>query len=148
MTWYEECETEKWRKRWRNKRRGIRSFEVGEEKKYRPKVWGLVQFWRTAWVRTSRREKKNRESESKYTVKKRTMNEKKKRVFFFYSSCIFKCCNLYLIYIVKLFGVCPVIFSFEEKGFSCKSLCFCMTVLPLYLLKFIHSYIEFFPTQA
>ena len=48
--------------------------------------------------------------------------------------------------IVKLFGVFPVIFPFNEKGFSCKSLYFYVIVLPLYLLKFIHSYIEFFPT--
>ena len=34
-------------------------------------------------MRASKREKKNRESESKYTVKKRTVSEKKKRVFFF-----------------------------------------------------------------
>ena len=37
-------------------------------------------------------------------------------------------------------------FPFKEKGFPCKFLCFCMVVLPLCLLKFIPSYIEFFPT--
>ena len=47
---------------------------------------------------------------------------------------------------MKLFGVCPVVFPFKEKGFPRKSLCFCVVVLPLCLLKFIHSNIEFFPT--
>ena len=74
------------------------------------------------------------------------MSEKKKKKFFLYSSCISKCCNLF--YIVKLFGVCPVVFSFKEKGFPCKSLCSYVVVLLLYLLKFIHSYIEFFPIQT
>ena len=48
---------------------------------------------------------------------------------------------------MKLFGVCPMIFSFKEKGFPRKFLCSYVVVLLLYLLKFIHSYIEFFPTQ-
>ena len=47
---------------------------------------------------------------------------------------------------MKLFEVRPVVFPFKEEGFPRKSLCSCVVVLPLYLLKFIHSYIEFFPT--
>ena len=39
-----------------------------------------------------------------------------------------------------------MVFPFKEKGFPRKSLCFCVVVLPLCLLKFIHSNIEFFPT--
>ena len=39
-------------------------------------------------------------------------------------------------------------FSFKKKGFSRKSLCSCMDVLLLCLLKFIHNYIEFFPTSG
>ena len=38
-----------------------------------------------------------------------------------------------------------MVFSFKEKGFPHKFLCYYMVVLPLCLLKFIHSYIEFFP---
>ena len=71
--------------------------------------------------------------------------KKKKKKFFLYSSCISKCCNLF--YIVKLFEVCPVIFPFKEKRFPRKSLCSCVVVLPLCLLKFICNYIEFFPTN-
>ena len=41
-----------------------------------------------------------------------------------------------------------MIFPFKEKGFPRKSLCFCVVVLPLCLLKYIHSYIEFFPTYG
>ena len=38
-----------------------------------------------------------------------------------------------------------MVFPFKEKGFPHKFLCYCVVVLPLCLLKFIHSYIEFFP---
>ena len=45
--------------------------------------WGeKKKKWRAAWVRASNREEKNRESKRKYTVRRRAMNEKKKRVFF------------------------------------------------------------------
>ena len=47
---------------------------------------------------------------------------------------------------MKLFRVYLVIFPFKEKWFPRKSLCFCIVVLLLCLLKFIHSYIEFIPT--
>ena len=67
---------------------------------------------------------------------------KGKRVFFFFVQVIS------LFNIVKLFRVCPLIFSYKEKEFLRKSLCFCMVMLLLYLLKFIHSYIEFFPTTT
>ena len=40
-----------------------------------------------------------------------------------------------------------MVFPFKDKGFTSKSLCYCVVVLPLCLLKFIHSYIEFFPTS-
>ena len=64
------------------KGKAIRPFGAeSEEKKWSPKVWGLVQSWRAAWVRASKREKKNRESKKKYTVRKKAMSEKKKRVF-------------------------------------------------------------------
>ena len=39
-----------------------------------------------------------------------------------------------------------MVFPFKEKGFSYKFLCSCVVVLLLCLLKFIHSYIEFFLT--
>ena len=39
-----------------------------------------------------------------------------------------------------------MIFPFKEKVFSCKSLCYCVIILLLCLLKFIHNHIEFFPT--
>ena len=39
-----------------------------------------------------------------------------------------------------------MVFPFKEKGFPHKSLCSYMVVLLLCMLKFIHSYIEFFPT--
>ena len=84
VTCYEECEREKRKKRWRNKRRGHSVIWRCEEKKWSPKVWGLVQSWRTAWVRASRREKKNRESERKYIGKKRAVSEKKNGVFFLF----------------------------------------------------------------
>ena len=61
----------------------------GGRKEVSPKVWGLVQSWRIAWVRASRREKKNKESERKYIGKKRTVSEKKKRVFFFLTQVVF-----------------------------------------------------------
>ena len=41
-----------------------------------------------------------------------------------------------------------MVFPFKEKEFPHKSLCSCVVVLPLCLLKFIHSYIEFFPTSG
>ena len=41
-----------------------------------------------------------------------------------------------------------MVFPFKEKGFPCKSLSSCMVVLPLCLLKFIHSYVEFFPING
>ena len=47
---------------------------------------------------------------------------------------------------MKLFEICSVVFSFKEKRFLCKSLYFCVAVLSLYLLKFIDSYVEFFPS--
>ena len=47
---------------------------------------------------------------------------------------------------MKLFEICSVIFYFKEKGFPRKLLCSYVVVLPLYLLKFIHIYIKFFPT--
>ena len=40
-----------------------------------------------------------------------------------------------------------MVFPFKEKGFPCKSLCSYVVVLLLCLLKFIHSYIEFFSQQ-
>ena len=40
-----------------------------------------------------------------------------------------------------------MIFPFKEKGFPRKSLCSCVVVLLLCLLKFIHNYIKFFPTN-
>ena len=39
-----------------------------------------------------------------------------------------------------------MVFPFKEKGFPRKSLYSCVVVLSMCLLKFIHSYIEFFPT--
>ena len=50
------------------------------EKEWSPIVWGLMQPWRAAWVRASKREEKNREGKRKYTVRKRAASEKKKRV--------------------------------------------------------------------
>ena len=41
-----------------------------------------------------------------------------------------------------------MIFPFKEKGFPRKSLYSCVIVLPLYLLKFIHCYIENFSQQV
>ena len=41
-----------------------------------------------------------------------------------------------------------VIFTFNEKGFPCKSLCSCVIILSLCWLKFTHSYIEFLPTHT
>ena len=40
-----------------------------------------------------------------------------------------------------------MIFPFKKKGFPRKSLCSCVVVLLLCLLKFIHNYIKFFPTN-
>ena len=93
-------------------------------------------------MRASKKEEKNRERENceRYIVRKRAMSEKKKRVFFFFFCSLFN--------IVKLFGVCPMIFPFKEKRFPRKSLYSCVVVLSLYLLKFIHNYIEFFPTKC
>jgi len=40
-----------------------------------------------------------------------------------------------------------VVFPLKEKRFLRKSLCFYVVILLLCLLKFIHSYIEFFPIK-
>ena len=41
-----------------------------------------------------------------------------------------------------------MVFPFKEKEFPHKSLYSCVIVFLLYLLKFIHNYIEFFPTGS
>ena len=41
-----------------------------------------------------------------------------------------------------------MIFPFKKKGFPRKFLYYCVVVLSLYLLKFIYSYVEFFPTLS
>ena len=41
-----------------------------------------------------------------------------------------------------------MVFSFKVKGFPHKSLCSCVIVFPLHLLKFIHCYIEKFSQQV
>ena len=74
----------KGRKEWKDeeiKGEAIRPFGQREEKKWSPKVWGLMQSWRTVWVRASKREEKNRESERKYTMNKRAVSEKKESSF-------------------------------------------------------------------
>ena len=45
---------------------------------------------------SKQKRRENREGKRKYTMKKRAVSEKKKRVFL-YLSCISKCCNIYLI---------------------------------------------------
>ena len=60
----------------------------GEEKKWSPKVWGLVQSWRVAWVRASKREEKNRENKRKYTVKKKAVSEKRKKKWVYFSQVV------------------------------------------------------------
>ena len=65
-------------------------------------------------------QEKNKESKRKYTVRKRAVSEER---------------------------VCPVVFPFKKKGFPHKFLYSCVVVLLLCLLEFIHSYVEFFPTQ-
>ena len=52
----------------------------GSVKEWSPFVWGLLQSWRSAWVRTSKREEK-KQVKRKYTVKKRVENKKKKESF-------------------------------------------------------------------
>ena len=66
------------------------------EKSQQVRLRTKVQSGRTAWVRASKREEKNREGKRKYIVRKRAVSEKKKRGFL-YSSCTCKCCNLYFI---------------------------------------------------
>ena len=39
-------------------------------------------------MRASKREEKNKESKRKYTVRKRTVSQKKKRVFFFFTQVV------------------------------------------------------------
>ena len=64
-----------------------------EKKKERPfgqwvrkeaqRKWGLIQSWRTAWVRVSRREEKNRESKRKLWEIYSEEESVKKKSFFF-----------------------------------------------------------------
>ena len=98
VIWCEECGRKKIRKGERNKRERLFGHLKKSKKREVPQVRlrTKVQSGRTAWVRASQREEKNREGKRKYTVRKRAVSEKKKRDFF-YSSCISKCCNLYLI---------------------------------------------------
>ena len=98
VIWCEECGRKKIRKGERNKRERLFGHLKKSKKREVPQVRlrTKVQSGRTAWVRASQREEKNREGKRKYTARKRAVSEKKKRDFF-YSSCIFKCCNLYLI---------------------------------------------------
>ena len=66
------------------------------EKPQQVRLRTKVQSGRTAWVRASKREEKNREGKRKYIVRKRAVSEKKKRGFL-YLNCISKCHNIYLI---------------------------------------------------
>ena len=103
------------------------------------------RYWRTAWVKASKIEKKNTESKrncERYTVKKRAVNEKRKRVFFFIAQVVS------ISVIVKLFENLSHDFFLQKESFLCKFLCFYVIVLSLCLLKFINSSIEFFPTGS
>ena len=55
------------KKRWRINKWGHLAIWCRRVKRS-PGVWGLMQFWRTTWVRTSKREEKNRESKRKLWV--------------------------------------------------------------------------------
>ena len=95
VTWCEECEREKRRKRWRNKERGHSAREDGEKRSevLECEDWCSLEELRE-WEQV--KEEKNREGKRKYTLRKRAVSEKKNRVFL-YLSCISKYCNLYLI---------------------------------------------------
>ena len=77
------------------KGKAIRPFEEVKRRSEVPKCedWCSLEElceWEQA------KEEKNREGKRKYTIRKRAVSEKKKKVFL-YSSCISKCYNLYLI---------------------------------------------------
>ena len=139
---------EKRRKRWRNKRRGYSTIWRCEwSEVLECEDWcSLEELHEWEQAKEKRKIERVRENCERYTVRKRAVSEKRKKVFL-YSSCISKCCNLYFN-IVKLFRFSPVVFPFKKKGFPLKSLYSCVIVFPLCLLKFIHSYIEFFPTKT
>ena len=56
-------------------------------------------------------------------MRKRVVSKKKNRGFFF-TQVVSLSVVISIFDIVKLFGVCPVIFPFKEKGFLRKFLCF------------------------
>ena len=147
VIWCEECGRKKIGKGERNKRERLFGHLKKSKKREVPQVRlrTKVQSGRTAWVRASQREEKNREGKRKYTVRKRVVSEKKKIDFFIQVVSLRVVISIWYSEIIRSLSRD---FSFKEKGFVCKSLCFCVVVIPLCLLKFIHSYIEFFPTQC
>ena len=93
VIWCHDCERKKRRKRWRNKRRGHSASEQKEKSQW--VRLRTMQSWRIVCVKASKREEKNIESKRK--LWEIHSEWKEKRVFFLCSSCISKCCNLYLI---------------------------------------------------
>ena len=67
---------------------GVKMWSPREKRSPSKWDWGLVQSWRTVWVRVSKREEKNREGKRKYTMRKRAMSEKRERESFFFTQVV------------------------------------------------------------
>ena len=122
--------------------------EKREEKSQRK--WGLSAVLKKC-VSDNKQKRRERERERERERKlweiysgKKSSKKKEKKKCFLCSSCISKCCNLYLI-LSNYSELIPWFFPSRRKCFARKFLYSCVIVLLLCLLKFINSYIEFFP---
>ena len=84
------------------KGKAIRPFEEVKRRSEVPKCedWcNLEELHEWKQAKEKRKIERVRENSERYIVRKKAVSEKKKGVFylFFCSSCISKCCNLYLI---------------------------------------------------
>ena len=118
----------------------VRPFGHLEKREERREVLEKVR------IKCSLEEVRERERENceRYIVRKRVVSKKKKKKCFLCSSCISKYYNLYLI-LWNYSELVPWFFPSRRKGFLCKFLYSYVIIFSLYLLKFINSYIEFFP---
>ena len=140
-------------KKWRNKRR-LFGHLVHKRKNGKRRVkrsssewdWGQCSLeelheWEQAKEKRKYREQKKIVRDIQWGKKQWV----KRKVEFFFAQVV----SLSVVSqfnIVKLFGVCLVVFPLNEKGFPCKSWCSYVIMLLLCLLKFVHSYIQFFST--
>ena len=83
LLWF-DVKSVKGRKEGKDKEKKKKERPFGQwVRKEAQRKWGLIQSWRTAWVRVSRREEKNRESKRKLWEIYNEEESVKKKSFFF-----------------------------------------------------------------